>query len=124
MPSSDLTLSAFLQLARISNERGQMMPRNKFLILSAAAACDSGCLLIAERCRDVVLDNNPAHMLNRFETIPDALRSTEFQVYLKQLRKFCSVERAEQLLAIQDIELTPLAEQDAIQLLDALRAVE
>lgn len=124
MPTPELTLSAFLQLAEISNERGQMFPRNKFLILAAHAACEAGWLPVAERCRDVLLESNPAHMVNRFDTFPDALRSTEFQVYLKQLKKFCSTERAEHLLSSNGCEAKFLSESQAIQLLDAMRTDE
>ncbi|MDB5391543.1 MAG: hypothetical protein JWM11_7189 [Planctomycetaceae bacterium] len=120
MPSPELTLSLFLRLAVVSHERGQMLPRNKFLILAGAAACTAAWLPVAVRCRELVLGNNAAHMLHRFETFPDALRSGEFQVYLKQLGKFCSIERAEHLLDSQGVDSAVLSEADAIQILDQL----
>lgn len=120
MPSPELTLSSFLRLAQISDERGQMLPRNKFLILAGASACATGWIPVAEACREVVLTNNPSHMLNRFETFLAAMKSAEFQVYLKQLSKFCSTERAEFLLAAQGIDVSLLSEPEAMQILAKL----
>jgi hypothetical protein len=120
MPSPELTVSAFVRLAQISNDRRQLLPRNKFLILAGAAACAAGWLPAAERCRAVVLADNPSHMLNRFPSFPEALRSTEFQVFLKQLTKFCSTEKAEHLLTAQGIESLLLSESEAIDILARL----
>lgn len=122
MASPELLLGAYLRLAEISDRRGQMLPRNKFLILAGQIACTEGLLTVAERCRDVVLDNNSAHMLNRFESFADAMRSTEFQVYLKQLTKFCSMERAEYLLESNGVESTAISSENAIEMLDAMRS--
>lgn len=121
MFSPELTMSTFLRLAKISDERGQILPRNKFLILSGAAACSAGWLTIAKQCRAVVLVDNGSHILNRYETFPDALRSAEFQVYLKQLMRFCSMERAEHLLEGQGVETPLLSEPEALQILEAMQ---
>lgn len=121
MFSHELIMSTFLHLAKISDERGQILPRNKFLILSGAAACSAGWLSIAKLCRDVVLADNGSHLLNRYQTFPDALRSAEFQVYLKQLARFCSMERAEHLLEGQGISTPLLSEPEAIQILATMQ---
>lgn len=122
MPDADLALSAYLRLAAISHVRGQWLPRNKFLILSGESACREGLLAVAERCRGLVVVNSPAHLLGRYETFPAALKSAEFQTYLKQLKKFCSVERAEHLLAGQGEELHPATEAFANECLDKLNS--
>lgn len=99
MAKPDLELSAYLRLATISHQKGQWLPRNKFLVLAGDAACREGLLKVAEACRTLVVTNSSAHMIGRYDSFPAALKSEEFQIYLKQLKKFCSVERAEHLLA-------------------------
>lgn len=101
MSDPEMALSAYLQLATISHRRSQWLPRNKFLILAGAAACEAGWLDVARQCRELVGIHSPNHLLARYESFPEALRAAEFQIYLKQLRKFCSIERAEFLLSHQ-----------------------
>ena len=98
MVDHELAMLAFVRLADLAQAKRQLLPRDKFLILAGAEACQGGWLEVAERCRYLVLANNPAHLLKEFETFASALRDPDFQVYLKQLKKFCSFERAEQLL--------------------------
>ncbi|MDB5334873.1 MAG: hypothetical protein JWN70_492 [Planctomycetaceae bacterium] len=117
MADPDLALSAYLQLAAISHARGQWLPRNKFLILAGAAACAAGLLGVAERCRELVRAHSPNHMVSKYESFPAALKSAEFQTYHTQLRKFCSIERAEHLLLGQGYQLEPATETSANQCL-------
>ena len=117
MADPDLALSAYLQLAAISHARGQWLPRNKFLVLAGAAACAAGLLGIAERCRTLVSAHSPNHMLCKYESFPAALKSAEFATYHTQLKKFCSIERAEHLLQGQGYELEPATEMFANQCL-------
>lgn len=120
MPSPDFLLATHVRLARISHERGQMLPRNKFLILAGAAACEAGLIRVANRCRDCVLKNNPNHLLKHSDSFADALRDSDFQFYLKQLVKFCSPERAELLLEGIGESSELLSEDQAIQILDGM----
>ena len=115
MADPDLALSAYLQLAAISHARGQWLPRNKFLIMAGASACIAGWLTVAERCRELVRAHSPNHLLGHYPTFPDALKSAEFQTYYKQLKKFCSTERAEHLLLGQGYQLEPATEASANQ---------
>ena len=115
MADPDLALSAYLQLAAISHARGQWLPRNKFLIMAGASACIAGWLTVAERCRELVRAHSPNHLLGRYPSFPDALKSAEFQTYYKQLKKFCSTERAEHLLLGQGYQLEPATEASANQ---------
>jgi hypothetical protein len=98
---------AFATLADLAQAKRQFFPRDKFLILAGAAACRAGCLEVAARCRELVALHNPAHLLNGYDSLPDALRDDEFQAFLKQLLKFCSYERAEHLL--QHLNIAPAA---------------
>jgi hypothetical protein len=101
----EAAMVAFVELADQARAKKQLFPCDKFLILAGAAACRAGCLEVAARCRELVVRHNAAHLLTRFESLPDALRDAEFQTFLKQLEKFCSPERAEHLL--QRIEIDP-----------------
>ena len=96
---------AFVKLAGIAQSKRQLLQCDKFLILAAAAACHAGWLAVAERCRRLVLGHNPAHLLRQYPTLPDALRDEDFQVFFRQLQRFCSYERAEHFLT--ELEIAP-----------------
>ena len=105
MLDHDAAMVAFAKLAAISHSKRQLLQRDKFLLLAAAAACDAGWPVVAEHCRSLVLANNPAHLVKRYATMPDALRAAEFQVFFKQLTRFCSYEKAEHFLT--QLQLAP-----------------
>ena len=93
----------FARLAVVSERRRQFPGRDRFLILAGAAATRAGCLDVAERCRRAVTVRSPRHLLGRYESFADALRDDEFQPFLRQTEKFCSLERAEHLLNELDL---------------------
>lgn len=103
MPDYEHAMLMYARLAAISQEKQQLQGRDKFLILTGAEACRAGWPEVAERCRASVIANNPAHLLNRYESFPSALRDEEFSVFLKQLERFCTHEKAEHLLSELDI---------------------
>lgn len=105
MPDHDAAMLAYVKLAGVSQDRKQLSPRDKFLVLAASAACRAGWPAVAERCRELVLTHNAAHLLRKHASFQDALLDTDFQTYLKQTERFCPYEKAEYLLARQ--ELTP-----------------
>ena len=127
MDAFERELLAFARLARISHERRQLGPRDKFLVLTGAAATRAGYPEVASRYRELVLHHNPAHLLKRYASFPDALRNPEFQFFEKQLARFCTYERAEHLL--QGLEIADSTESagigpTALGLLDALAVDE
>lgn len=83
---------------------------DKLLVLAAAAACRAGWPEVAQRCRELVLEHNPAHLIGKFATVADALRSEEFAPLVKQHERLCGYERAEFL--INDLGLDPVAPPD------------
>lgn len=89
---------AFLKLAGVSQTRKQIDPRDKFLVLGGVSALKAGWPNVAERCRELILGHNPAHRLGHNPTFADAMRSDDFEQFLKPLGKFCNYERAEHLL--------------------------
>lgn len=105
MPDHDAAMLAYVKLAGVSQDRRQLSPRDKFLVLAAAAACRAGWPAVAERCRELVLDHNAAHLLRKHPSFVEAMSDGDFQTYLKQAERFCPYEKAEYLLDRQ--ELTP-----------------
>jgi hypothetical protein len=103
MDDHDAVMLAFVKLAGISQSRDQLGPRDKFLVLAGVAASRAGHPAVAQRCRELVLANNRAHLLKRYETFTRALEDGEFQTYFKQVSRFCSYEKAEHHLSQLDI---------------------
>ena len=95
---SDLEMLNYVKLAALSAGKGQPLGRDRFLILAGAAACRAGLLDVAERCRELVLHDNPRHLIGGFDSFPDAMRSEDFTPLLKHLQRLCPVEQAEYLL--------------------------
>jgi hypothetical protein len=104
MPDYQAMMLAYAKLAAISHAKQQRLPRDKFLLLTGIAACRAGWPEVAARCREMVVEGNAAHLINRFATFADALRDADFQQFLKGLDKFCPYERAEHLLKGLHIE--------------------
>ena len=96
---------AYAMLSDLSRQKGQYLSRDKFLILTAAAACRAGWPDVANRCHVLVLANNPLHLLGNYDLFTDAMRSPDFESFLKQLERFCGYEKAEHLLS--ELELEP-----------------
>lgn len=90
---------AYASLAEVSQRKRQLMGRDKLLVLAAAAACRAGWLEVGERCRELVLEHNPAHLIGSYPTAADALRSADFAPLLAQLERLCGYERAEFLVS-------------------------
>lgn len=98
MAESERDMLAYVHLAVLSQRKGQLAGCDRFLVLAAAAACHDGWPDVAQRCRALILEHNRSHLIGRFESVAEALRSTEFQPLVKQLDRFCGSERAEFLL--------------------------
>lgn len=113
MPDHELAMLAYAMLARVSQEKRQFVPRDKFLVLAGAAACHAGWPEVAERCRHLVLEHNPLHQLDRFPSFVEAMRGEEVPLLLKPLQRFCSYERAEHLL--HELGLDPMAWERDVQ---------
>ncbi len=107
---------AYARLAQISHAKKQLQGRDRFLVLAGAAACRSGCLDVAERCRTLILANNRSHMIGRFGSFAQAMRDEDFLTFLQRRARLCSYERAEHLLAELNLnepvddELTPVGQ--------------
>jgi len=105
MRDHERAMLAYARLAQISHQKRQLPGRDKFLVLTGAAACRAGWPEVALRCRELVLHHNRMHMVSRFDTFADALRSPDFEPLLKRLERMCGYEKAEHLLA--ELEIDP-----------------
>ncbi len=62
------------------------------------AALQAGLAPVAERCRDLILQHNPHHLLHRFPTFLAAASHPDFQAFVRQLDRTHPYEQAEHLL--------------------------
>src|SRR5687767_10707024 len=91
-------LATYLHLARASGLRRRPHVRDRLLILAAAAATKAGLPRIAAYCRQDVLQHNPRHLVQRWQTVADALRDQEFQHFLMHLEKRYSTDTIAQMM--------------------------
>lgn len=87
------------ELACLSQEKRQPLMRDRFLLLTAAAACRAGWAEIAADCHRWLIAYAPQHQAARFATMADALRDSEFTRLVQHWERFCPKERAEMLLS-------------------------
>lgn len=113
MVDHELGTYVFASLAKISHTRNQLDSRDRFLLLAAIAACRAGCLGIAERCRQMVLDHNSRHLIGNHSTVADALRDPDFAAFELSLNRFCSFEQAEMLATKHNIAIDVERKSDA-----------
>lgn len=105
MASADHLLGMYLHLARASRLRRQPLVRAKLLILAGVQAEEMGLDQISALCRHRVLAQNPRHLVRRWPTVGEALRTEAFQSHVKQLRRSYSPEKVEHMLASLGIEM-------------------
>jgi hypothetical protein len=98
---------AYVRLADVSQRKQQLIGRDKLLVLAAAAACRAGWIDVGQRCRELVLEHNPAHLIGSYPTAADAVRSSEFTPLLNRLERMCGYERAEFLVSELGLEPQP-----------------
>jgi hypothetical protein len=77
----------YQDLAEGYADRGQPQFRDRFLVLAAAAALDSGDADAAERLRQRLLAVNPHHLLKPYGTFSQAVRMPDVQSYVADLHK-------------------------------------
>lgn len=94
----DAQAELYLRLAVISFDRNQPAGCDRFLLLAMKYCGRAGWLAEANRCHQLVLRNNPHHMVAKFESAADALRDAEVASLLIAIESKCPPERAEFLL--------------------------
>jgi hypothetical protein len=98
MPAPEQLLELYLHLAKASEEQQRFGQREKFLVLAANVAAASGDSAAAEACRSAVVRNNPEHVLCKYESMNEALRSEDVVEYTHSLLRMYPFEKAEYLL--------------------------
>jgi len=98
---------AYVRLAEVSERRHQLVGRDKLLVLATAAACRAGWIDVGERCRQLVLEHNAAHLIGTFASAADAIRSPDFAPLVNQLERMCGYERAEFLVDELGLDAAP-----------------
>ncbi len=93
----------FTQLASVADRKQQSIGRNRFLVLTGIAAARDGWPEVAARCYDIITASSAQHIVGHYASFADALRDSEFQTFVRQVEKFCSLERAEHLLSKMDV---------------------
>ncbi|VAX42722.1 hypothetical protein MNBD_PLANCTO02-2565 [hydrothermal vent metagenome] len=99
MSLKDFEMFSYVQLAEIAYRKQQQIGCVKFLILAGESAYHAESVGVAERCYQLVVLNNPQHLLARYPSFSEAVQDEDFQPFIKQLKRFCNVEKAEYLLA-------------------------
>lgn len=98
MRNHEIAMLTFARLAKISHETPHPVGRDRFLLLAGREACQAGWLDVADRCRTLILAENPHHFLSHSDSFPEALRDPTNNGYFAVFDSFCSFEQAEYLL--------------------------
>ena len=105
MADHERAMLAYATLASLAWRKKQLPGRDRFLVLTGASACRAGWPEVAERCRALILANNPRHRVAANPTFVEAMRDPDFAPFLRQQERFCGYERAEHLLRELAIDL-------------------
>ena len=104
-PRSERLAVLYLQLVGASTNRGSTATRDRLLLLAAVHASESGWIEEADTCRELVLSTSPHHLVGRFATFAEAMRSDDFQSLARQLHRQCPQEMAEHLATRQQVDV-------------------
>src|SRR5262245_62087811 len=91
-------LRLYQELADWYERQAQAQLRDRFLLLAADAALNSGQPEEAERLRQRLLQLSPHHMLKPFASFAQALKSPDVQGYLSDMREKYPLDKAKALL--------------------------
>jgi hypothetical protein len=97
MSTSDVSI--YRELADLYQQQGQSQLRDRFLLLAALAAHESGNASEADRLRQRLLQHNPHHLIKPFSNFAEAMRSPDVQTYVRDLKQSYPPETAQQMLA-------------------------
>lgn len=112
--NSEREMLMYAQLAAIAARRSQLMGRDRFLVLTGMAATRAAWPDVADRCRRLIAENAPRHLITHYASFAEALRDDDFAPFARQTERFCPVERAEHLLSQMQVSVpAPAADQSA-----------
>lgn len=85
----------YLRLAQAYRSRLKLPDRDRALLMAGVCAHVNQMPQIAAFCRQLILQNNPGHMLRKYESIAEAVEDSDFGHFVKQVRRKISPEKAE-----------------------------
>jgi len=98
-------LAVYLHLARASEMRRRMHVRDRLLVLAAVIAARSGLPRIAAYCRRQILEHNPHHLIQKWDSVWQAAGDPEFVHFLRHIERRFPVESAEGMLSSLGLDL-------------------
>ncbi|MBT5017935.1 MAG: hypothetical protein P8M30_19180 [Planctomycetaceae bacterium] len=98
MQTHERHMLAFANLAGESRLKLQKQGELRFLLLTGTAACKGGFSNVTKHCFQRAITINPHHMIAKYESFEEALRSDDFLLLISRLDRFCTYEHAELLL--------------------------
>ncbi|HUG71492.1 MAG TPA: hypothetical protein VMM76_27350 [Pirellulaceae bacterium] len=98
-------LAIYLHLARASEMRRRMHVRDRFLVLAAVLAARSDMPRIAAYCRQRIMEHNPQHLIQRWDTVWQAAADPEFVHFLRHIERRYPQETAEGMLNSLGLEI-------------------
>lgn len=99
-PFDELIL--YLRVAQAFKNRLQLSDRDRALVLAGTCATMLDLNSVADFCRELILQNNRGHMLRKYDSFQTATEDPDFGVFLKQVRRKLTTEKAEsQLLTLE-----------------------
>lgn len=98
-------LAIYLHLARASEMRRRMHVRDRFLVLAAVLAARSGLPRIAAYCRQRIMEHNPRHLIQRWDTVWQAAADADFIHFLRHIERRYPHETAERMLNSLGLEM-------------------
>lgn len=91
-------LAMYLHLARASEARQRLHVRDRLLVIAAVLAARGGLPRIAAYCRRRILEHNPQHLIQRWDSVFDAAGDPEFAHFLRHIERRYPPEKAEQMM--------------------------
>ena len=98
-------MAIYLHLARASEMRRRMHVRDRFLVLAAVLAARSDLPRIAAYCRQRIMQHNPQHLIQRWDTVWQAAGDPEFVHFLRHIERRYPLETAEGMLSSLGVEM-------------------
>lgn len=98
-------MAAYLKLAQAYRSRSLLPDRDRALLLAAVNASLLQMHPLAELCRKMILQNNPGHMLRKFESVAEATKDSDFHAFAKQIRRKIPYEKAGLIMADLDYQI-------------------
>ncbi|HRX79539.1 MAG TPA: hypothetical protein P5307_10795, partial [Pirellulaceae bacterium] len=92
-------MAIYLHLARASETRRRLHVRDRFLVVVAVLAARSDLPRIAAYCRQRIIEHNPQHLIQRWDSTWQAAGDPDFLHFLRHIERRYPQETAERMLA-------------------------